>query len=198
MKPLTSQQGTIIISDREYPYILRKSAKAKRVSLRVDGKGNIRATVPRWASFASAHRMVAEHRAWLAKVLLTQAQRQAEVPQRPPVSPAQEKTYRRHVRSYATQQARQLAETIGKQITAIRIMQASTRWGSCNSREQRLSFNWRLALAPQAVFNYVIAHEVAHLQEANHSKKFWSLVKKIDPNFAASRRWLKRYGHTLL
>jgi predicted metal-dependent hydrolase len=71
-----------------------------------------------------------------------------------------------------------------------------TRWGSCSSRG-RLSFSWRLAMAPTAVLHYVAAHEVAHLREVNHSHRFWELVAELMPGYAAQEAWLKRHGQDL-
>lgn len=71
-----------------------------------------------------------------------------------------------------------------------------TRWGSCSSA-RRLSFSWRLAMAPADVLDYVAAHEVAHLRELNHSPRFWSLVAHLLPGFEAQEAWLKRHGRDL-
>jgi predicted metal-dependent hydrolase len=60
-----------------------------------------------------------------------------------------------------------------------------------------LSFSWRLVLAPEAVVDYVVAHEVAHLVEMNHGPRFWRLVRTLTPDTAASRAWLKRYRNQL-
>lgn len=71
-----------------------------------------------------------------------------------------------------------------------------SRWGSC-APDGRLSFSWRLVLAPPSVLDYVVAHEVAHLVEANHGPAFWALVERLDPEFAAAKRWLKQHGARL-
>jgi len=71
-----------------------------------------------------------------------------------------------------------------------------SRWGSCSSR-RRLSFSWRLAMAPADVLDYVAAHEVAHLVELNHSPRFWALVGQLRPGFEAQEAWLKRHGRGL-
>ncbi len=65
-----------------------------------------------------------------------------------------------------------------------------TRWGSCSSLGH-VSFNWKLVFAPEAVIDYLVVHELAHLVHANHSKSFWDLVKKHDPECFRHRRWLR-------
>jgi predicted metal-dependent hydrolase len=71
-----------------------------------------------------------------------------------------------------------------------------TRWASC-SPDGSMSFNWRLLLAPAAVLDYVVWHEVCHLQIADHSPRFWTLVARHCPEHREHARWLRRYGSTL-
>jgi len=88
---------------------------------------------------------------------------------------------------------RRHAAALGKVPAAIRIGDARSRWGSCTSAGA-LSFSWRLILAPPHVLDYVAAHEAAHLVEMNHSRAFWALVRRLDPEHQAARAWLKRNG----
>ena len=73
----------------------------------------------------------------------------------------------------------------------------TSRWGSCSSRKT-LSFSWRLILASPEILNYVVAHEMAHLEEMNHSPKFWAVVEKLCPDWKKHRRWLKSNGNSLM
>lgn len=74
-----------------------------------------------------------------------------------------------------------------------RLSQAKTRWGSCNSRGL-ITLNWRLIQLPLHLINYVVAHELAHLIEMNHSKAFWEVVGKVCPGYLIARKELKEYG----
>lgn len=85
---------------------------------------------------------------------------------------------------------------LGVSFSRITVRDTTTRWGSC-SRSGNLSFSWRLVMAPRMVLEYVVAHEVAHLREMNHSKKFWNLVASIFPNYQQARNWLKVHGGDL-
>ncbi|MHA1158162.1 MAG: M48 family metallopeptidase [Alphaproteobacteria bacterium] len=80
--------------------------------------------------------------------------------------------------------------------TAIRLRDQTSRWGSCSAAGQ-LSFSWRLIMAPPFVLNYLAAHEVAHLRELNHSRRFWHLVEAICPDQEPARAWLATRGVTL-
>ena len=74
---------------------------------------------------------------------------------------------------------------------------ARTRWGSCHA-SGRIHLNWRLVQMPAHLLDYVVAHEVAHLLEMNHSARFWRIVGKLVPDYAACRRQLRHDGHRYL
>lgn len=76
------------------------------------------------------------------------------------------------------------------------IRDTKSRWGSCSS-SKALSFSWRLVLAPEDVLDYVVAHELAHILEMNHSAKFWAHVDKVCPHMKNSQNWLKTNGGQL-
>ncbi len=80
----------------------------------------------------------------------------------------------------------------GLSFSKIKISDTTTTWGSCSSSKV-LSFNWRLVFAPKEIVKYVIAHEVAHLKEMNHSADFWKLVESIDKNYMFAIKWLKEH-----
>lgn len=80
--------------------------------------------------------------------------------------------------------------------TKIRISEAQKRWGSCSSKGN-LNFSWRLIMAPLKVIDYVVVHELAHLEQKNHAKGFWDKVKTIMPDYNQHRKWLKENGPLL-
>lgn len=91
----------------------------------------------------------------------------------------------------------EVADRAGLQPRCVAIRDTRSRWGSC-SADGTLMFNWRLVLAPQAIQHYVVAHEVAHLRHMNHGRAFWALVRRLDPDMAECKAWLKRNGAVLL
>jgi predicted metal-dependent hydrolase len=93
--------------------------------------------------------------------------------------------------------ARALAARLGKSVTRVGVRDPKSRWGSCSSKGA-LSFSWRLVFAPEAVIDYVVAHEVAHLVEMNHSPRFWRVVASLVPDSAVPRAWLRRHRLELL
>ncbi|MGE0735646.1 MAG: M48 family metallopeptidase [Alphaproteobacteria bacterium] len=103
---------------------------------------------------------------------------------------------RREAKRVLGPEARAKAELAGRRVTAIGIRDQRTRWGSCAS-SGRMSFSWRLLLAPEWVRDYVVAHEVAHLVEMNHSARFWRVVERLTPHTKEGRAWLRRHGESL-
>jgi hypothetical protein len=79
---------------------------------------------------------------------------------------------------------------------ALRVKEQRRLWGSCTVKGT-INLNWRLILAPPAVFEYVVVHELCHLREAHHQAPFWRLVAQVLPEFEEQRRWLKAKGHLL-
>ena len=75
----------------------------------------------------------------------------------------------------------------------ISVRQQKTRWGSCSVRGN-LNFNWKLALMPEEILDYVVVHELAHRVEMNHSPRFWAVVETVLPDWRERRRWLKQHG----
>ena len=89
-------------------------------------------------------------------------------------------------------QARELGVSFGQ----ARIVDNRYRWGSCTVRDN-INLNWRLIKAPIFVIDYVIAHELAHLLEPNHTPRFWNIVKTQVPSMDRARDWLKEHGQIL-
>jgi predicted metal-dependent hydrolase len=87
--------------------------------------------------------------------------------------------------------AQEKAASIGHRVARVGVRDTTTRWGSC-ARNGNLSFSWRLVFAPDAVIDYVVAHEVAHLAEMNHGPRFWRLVERLHPEPKPERLWLHR------
>ena len=89
--------------------------------------------------------------------------------------------------------AHKLAQRIDSNISHISIRDPRSRWGSC-SQDGRLSFSWRLLMAPDHVVQYIVAHEVAHLRELNHSEQFWQTVEILTEHRDKATLWIKQFG----
>lgn len=92
--------------------------------------------------------------------------------------------------------SRQAAQALGVKHARVSVRDQASRWGSCSTTGV-LSYSWRLILAPPYVLEYLAAHEVAHLVEMNHSRRFWRLVERICPDMGRAKAWLDAHGAAL-
>ena len=110
----------------------------------------------------------------------------------------------RRVKDYIKKQAekeflirsQKLAEKIGCRVKNVVIKDTSSRWGSCSTLNN-INYNWRIALAPACVIDYLVAHEVSHLKHRDHSRDFWRCVKELYSGAALGKSWLKAHGNEL-
>jgi predicted metal-dependent hydrolase len=110
---------------------------------------------------------------------------------------ALERWYRRQARTELSARLDAACARADLRYSRLTIRAQKTRWASC-SRDGAMSFNWRLLLAPEAVLDYVVWHEVCHLAVLDHSQRFWSMVARYCPGYREQKRWLRRYGATLV
>jgi hypothetical protein len=105
--------------------------------------------------------------------------------------------FKREAKTLFAARALDYAARLGARPSRISVRDTKSRWGSC-SQSGALSFCWRLIFAPEFVRDYVVAHEVAHLKEMNHSARFWAHVKTLSPDATRARQWLRDHGRGLL
>ncbi len=104
--------------------------------------------------------------------------------------------YRSEALAWFSERVEHYQVLMNSQADSIRIKNYKAKWGSCSSGGE-LSFNWRLMLAPAEISDYVVVHEMCHLQEMNHSKVFWQLVAEYCPGYKQHCHWLKEHGGSL-
>lgn len=110
---------------------------------------------------------------------------------------ALERWYRRTAREEIGKRLDRACAQVGSSYSRLSIRGQRTRWASC-SKSGAMSFNWRLLLAPEPVLDYVVWHEVCHLELMDHSPRFWKLVARRCPDYREQAAWLRRYGGTLV
>ncbi|HMT79906.1 MAG TPA: SprT family zinc-dependent metalloprotease [Azonexus sp.] len=88
------------------------------------------------------------------------------------------------------------APQLGVAMPALRLSSARTRWGSCNHRGD-ISLNWRLIMMPLPIIDYVVAHELSHIREMNHSPRFWAVVETLCPDWRQRRLELRQVARGL-
>lgn len=102
--------------------------------------------------------------------------------------------YRKHkeaARAVILEKIKRYNEIYKYRLGRISIRNQRTRWGSC-SKSGNLNFNYKILLLEELLVDYIVVHELCHLQELNHSKKFWNLVAHVFPNYKQIRNELRR------
>ena len=175
---------------------LKVNPRARRIILRVDplaGEGVV--VCPTQRRLGEAVAFARSRRAWLIERLST-------VP--PPVEvldPVARRDLRREALSAFTTRAAVHCGRLGAPVPRLSITDTRSRWGSCTpargDRPAWIRLSWRLMLAPGEVADYVVAHECAHLREANHGPRFWALVRDLVGDARPHRAWLRAHGASL-
>lgn len=106
------------------------------------------------------------------------------------------KWYYQQALSVITQRVEYYCSKAKLKYQMVKIIDPKSLWASCGP-DGKLHFSWRLIMAPLAVIDYVVAHELAHLVHHNHSKRFWKKVETIMPNYIEYKNWLKENSHLL-
>ena len=171
---------------------IRRSRRARRWTLTVPWGDRVVLTVPAGMSEVDIDEVLASHRDWILRERAAQSPRLRLDSRR--VSEAEARAAARELVMMVLEEE---AAALGVSFGRVQIRDQRTRWGSCSSRGT-LSFNWRLALAPLEVLDYVVVHELCHLREPNHSVRFWRLVASRRPGWRRQRDWLTTHGPELL
>ena len=108
-----------------------------------------------------------------------------------------ERWYKEKAIEILTEKTNRYAKIIGVSPTAISVGDFKSKWGSC-SIEGKISYNWKIIIAPHKILDYIVIHELCHMLEHNHSKEYWCHVKTYCNDFKEYRKWLKLNGRVLV
>lgn len=179
---------------------LIRSAR-KTVAIQISSEGEVTVRAPRRCSRWMIDNIVTEKRGWILKKQAEIRRRaeflQEQERQQPRLSEAEQIKYRKLAGQVLARKVEQYARQMQVTFGRITVRDQKTRWGSCSAKGN-LNFNWRLVLAPEAVLDYVVVHELAHRKEMNHSERFWSQVEDVMPDYRSHRLWLKENGDFLM
>ena len=215
--------------------IIRRSARAKRMTLRVDFSDRVvYLVIPKRAALRKAYAFARENQSWIdaqlekipapipyengrilplfgedtrldiscdlslkrTSITLINNQLLVKTNKKAPAARI-ERFLRQRAQDKFAALSHEKAAIIGKKVAAVTVRDTKTRWGSCDE-SGRLSYCWRLIFAPYAAMDYIIAHEVAHLEHLNHSKAFWSLCRELSENYMDGHYWIHNHGRELM
>jgi predicted metal-dependent hydrolase len=233
---------SVVLGGQRIPYLLKVSARARRVRLVVRPEQGLEVVVP-YGMPPNAHEPVLREKGRWILTTLERVAREVAAATPPPLASgrrlpfagqeialdlrsgapagryraalcgatltltlpndqpevaraALEHWYRRQAPAIFAERLRVCNQPYGFTYGRVSVKGQKSRWGSC-SKLGNLNFNWRLLLAPPAVLDYVVVHELCHLKELNHGPRFWKLVERGCPDYAAHRRWLRQHGREL-
>jgi predicted metal-dependent hydrolase len=182
---------------RYQPYTLRPSKRARRMRLSVYCDGSCVVTAPVHISQRAVETFVNQKSEWiqrarkrfaaLSHIIFVKKRKRSKK------ESAEHLALKAQALQLATEKIAKFNAHYGFTFSNINIKNQKTRWGSC-SRKGNLNFNYKIALLPEKLADYIIVHEICHLGEFNHSRAFWSLVGETIPDYRALRSELRRVG----
>ncbi len=181
---------TISLGGEQIPYTLKRHPRSKRVRIGVSAERALTVTAPRWVPNYFIERALKEKEEWILKTFAYFSR----IPQTMSFGggDALYKKHKEEARELVLHRLEHFNRLYGFSWKAVSVRNQKTRWGSC-SRKKSLNFHFRLALVPRELADYVIVHELCHLAEFNHSKKFWELVSRAVPDHKMRRQELRKY-----
>lgn len=187
---MASVEKQIRLRNIQVSYTLRKSKRARQLRLAVRHDGSVVVTAPFRLGQGFIERFVREKTDWLFTKIAYFAQfKGRSIPKYRKKDYAKYKAEAHHVLS---ERVRYFSSVYGFTVTAVRVKNQKTRWGSCSAKGN-LNFNYKLLFLPASVRDYVVVHELCHLREFNHSRKFWDHVAGVIPQYRARRAELRKY-----
>jgi predicted metal-dependent hydrolase len=163
-------------------YKIRKSAKAKRVSIKIDQNRQVSLIIPSRFPEYLAKQFIIQKQAWIEEKLST-------IPENI-YTPEHYKKHKERARGIITSRVQYWAQIMGLSYNRLSIRNTATRWGSC-SNKRNLNFSYKLIFLDSELMDYVIIHELAHLVEMNHSKRFWNIVGTYCEDYRECRARLR-------
>lgn len=175
-----------------FEYAIKKSTRAKHLRITITRTGEVIVTVPYRLSVIRAEKFILEKKVWIEEKVSLMKKHTAENPHNiSPKGTAKElREYKEKALELVLNRLQHFNAYYGLTWNNVAIKNTSSRWGSCSKRAN-LNFNYKIVLLPPELADYLVVHELCHLQEFNHSKKFWDLVKNTIPDYKILRKELK-------
>jgi predicted metal-dependent hydrolase len=171
-------------------WTLKRSTRTRRLWLAVQRDGSVVVTAPHYATLGTIERFVRDKTAWIARTTARMAKYKDDV-----FLPRDRRSYLAHkerARAVILGLLAQYAPRYGLTHKRVFIKNLRRNWGSC-SEAGNLNFNYKIALVPHGLAEYVVVHELCHLKHFDHSRAFWSLVAQEIPDHKQRRNALRKY-----
>ena len=186
------------LDDKTHIEVIRSKRKTLAIEIRPDMRVVVRA--PEKIPQNEIIKFVEEKQNWIKKHLVQMYFKAEEIKKQkkePALTNADIEKLCQEALSVIPDKVKYYAEIMGVTYGRITIRNQKTRWGSCSSKGN-LNFNCLLMLMPDKVLDYVVVHELCHLKQMNHSKKFWKEVERYMPDYKNYKKWLNENGGALI
>ena len=186
------------LDDKTHIEVIRSKRKTLAIEIRPDMRVVVRA--PEKIPQNEIMKFVEEKQNWIKKHLVQMYFKAEEIKKQkkePALTNADIEKLCQKALSVIPDKVKYYAEIMGVTYGRITIRNQKTRWGSCSSKGN-LNFNCLLMLMPDKVMDYVVVHELCHLKQMNHSKKFWMEVERYMPDYQNYKKWLNENGGALI
>lgn len=169
-------------------YDLKISTRARRMRISVHQGGRVAVTIPKRISESKAHKFVLEKIDWvLEKSLLAPSIKNKDLSS---VTRLHYLNNKKEALCLAKKKVVKWNKYFGFEFSEIKVKFHKTKWGSCSAKGN-LNFNYKIIFLPEELQDYIVVHELCHLQEMNHSSKFWDLVGSIMPDYKKRKRMFR-------
>lgn len=180
----------IIFGEREVEYVFRKRKLTRRIRLSVNLAGEVVLSAPWWVSAAQAQKLMLEKADWVL-ARLDSFQKKSTDPLFRPIDWVEYQKIKKSAEKLTREKLEKFNLFYGFSYGRVSIRNQKSRWGSC-SRQGNLNFNCRIVYLPDAWADYLVVHELCHLKEFNHGKKFWELVEKTIPSWRQIKKAMRK------
>jgi predicted metal-dependent hydrolase len=180
---------SITIGHEKIELLIERSSRVKRLKLAICPGGTLRATIPTLWDLNLLKDFIGKNKFWILEKLAGARKRNVSFLQK-----GGRREYlanREHARRLIRVKIEEWNSNGRFLVNRIFIRNQKTRWGSCSSNGN-LNFNWRVVYLEEPLVDYLVVHELCHLEEMNHSPDFWQLVAELFPNYKKTRRELRR------
>jgi len=178
----------------DFTYSTRRSKRAKKIRLVVQGDGAVYVVAPYRLGVRWVDRFIATKKKWILSKL--KSLKKQVVTSSSHYSRTDYVMYKEAARKLVNERLQYFNSVYGYRFNRVSIKNQKTRWGSCSSNGN-LNFNYKILFLPEKIRDYIIVHELCHLQELNHSKDFWNLVSVAFPDYKQVKNDLRKYSMSL-
>jgi predicted metal-dependent hydrolase len=180
----------IEIKNRKIFYKLRSNVASRKITLTIHSDGRFVVSKPRWISNGVVNNFISEKSSWI----LDQLGKIGKLDNRVDLEKSRNEylKHKERARSFVHSKLEMINSVYNFKYNRVTIKNQRTMWGSC-SGDGNLNFNYKVVFLPENLSEYIIAHEICHLRELNHSKDFWQLLSITIPDYKKRRRELKNY-----